>query len=133
MEETANELAESWINGNRTFVLGELAEMPGFQAMAVALMVSGQLGSEAGGFLWAMERKANEYKTELCPGCGVRTEHVPATGLGLRCEDCADECDHEPDWSTLAPADDSPGIVDVGCRKCGQSGAVGLDPEAIDW
>jgi hypothetical protein len=75
--------------------------------------------------------KAEEYVSELCPGCGVRMVYDDETVAGQRCEDCL--CDHEPDMATVTPADGSPGIVDVTCRKCGRSGATRIDPEAIDW
>lgn len=41
-------------------------------------------------------------------------------------------CKHKPEWSTTAPADGAPGIVDVWCR-CGISGSVRIEPAEIQW
>ena len=42
-------------------------------------------------------------------------------------------CHHEPDWSTLTPADGAPGIVDVCCRKCNRSGSMRIDSNDVDF
>lgn len=49
------------------------------------------------------------------------------------------KCDHEPDPTTIAPADGTgrnrgtDWIIDVNCRKCGRSGSVRIDPTDIDF
>ena len=44
-------------------------------------------------------------------------------------------CDHEPDFSSLHPADEvgKDGIVDVRCKKCGCFGSARIEPDDIDW
>lgn len=44
-----------------------------------------------------------------------------------------DTCAHEPDWTTIQPADGAPGIVDVNCRLCGISGSTRVAKDDIDW
>jgi len=40
--------------------------------------------------------------------------------------------EHKPVWSTLAPADGAPGVVDVWC-ECGLSGSVKIVAADIQW
>lgn len=40
---------------------------------------------------------------------------------------------HEIDWSTARPADGAPGIMDVWCSRCGESGSVRVDPDEVNW
>jgi hypothetical protein len=49
--------------------------------------------------------------------------------------DTLDECDHDPDASSIRPADGRHQniIVDIWCKKCGQSGSVIIDPNDIQW
>jgi hypothetical protein len=48
-------------------------------------------------------------------------------------EECDDGGEHEPDGMSFAKADGTEFVVDVWCKKCGQSGAVAIDPKDIDW
>lgn len=43
------------------------------------------------------------------------------------------ECEHQPNLSSITPADGAPGIVDVPCVKCGVLGSVRVPWEEIQW
>jgi hypothetical protein len=78
----------------------------------------------------------DSYENGECPDCG---ESIPAEMVsGGECANCGHvfhehECEHQIDWSTLAPADGADGIVDVWCSECGVSGSVRINPEDIQW
>jgi hypothetical protein len=42
-------------------------------------------------------------------------------------------CKHEPDWSTVTPAQGADEIMDISCKKCGASGSFPVDVEDIQW
>lgn len=44
-----------------------------------------------------------------------------------------EECEHEPDWQSVRPVPELPGVVDVWCSKCGLSGSITLNKEDILW
>jgi hypothetical protein len=51
-------------------------------------------------------------------------------------EHCQESVDgtHVPDWRTVSRDADAPnGVVDVCCRQCGQSGAVTLTDDMVEW
>ncbi len=43
------------------------------------------------------------------------------------------DCEHEPDFETVQPVREMPGVVDISCRKCGLSGSSTIDPADIQW
>ena len=45
----------------------------------------------------------------------------------------SNKCQHEPDPTSITPADSIDWIVDVRCRKCGASGAVRIDPVDVQF
>jgi hypothetical protein len=56
--------------------------------------------------------------------------HIPDD---LRCPATPDGR-HEPDAATISHGRDTPdGVVDVNCGRCGCSGSLLLDPEAVQW
>lgn len=42
-------------------------------------------------------------------------------------------CVHEPDWVSMKPSPDSEAVVDVWCRKCGQSGSTRVTVKEVQW
>jgi hypothetical protein len=58
-------------------------------------------------------------------------DHDPADDT--RCP-AAGGGDHQPDPATVTHGGDAPdGALDVSCRRCGRSGSLRLDAEAIQW
>ena len=41
--------------------------------------------------------------------------------------------DHTLDWSTARPADGAPGVMDIWCSVCGESGSFRVDADDVNW
>lgn len=82
-----DELADSWVNGNRKWVAKEIFETPGAESVELLLAMGERLDIEQIGILQRLIGLLQESASELCETCGVR--------------DCDDP--HDPDdisWIT---------------------------------
>jgi hypothetical protein len=46
---------------------------------------------------------------------------------------CLNNQGHLPDFNTILMADDTLGVIDISCSRCGRSGSVRINPEDINW
>ena len=47
--------------------------------------------------------------------------------------DNEEKCDRKPDSKTVVPAQGTPDIVDVHCKKCGACGSFVLEDVEVQW
>lgn len=61
LDNTAQELYESWLNGNRNFVINEIENLPTIQAMYIVGFICSQpsFNAEVQVFLNLLEKRAN--------------------------------------------------------------------------
>ena len=72
------------------------------------------------------------------PRWTVCKQEPHADGDGHRCASidgsaCVKPCQHEPDPTSIRPADAMEWVVDIWCRKCGVSGSMRIDPKDVDF
>jgi len=79
--------------------------------------------------------------TPFCSECGTDPEGVeiePADDddeIVDEDEKCSESPTglHEPNWDSLAKADELGAVVDVACKHCGRSGSAPINAEDINW
>lgn len=74
---------------------------------------------------WAQDARAGMLRG-VCPDV-VDEEYIEACT-----PDDSQDCEHEPDWPSVAFATGMDDVLDVRCRRCGASGSA-LVPSDISW